>query len=100
MDSDVTGDTVMVGGEERGAPGKLPRDPEGDDRHLHDNTKNAAWGKPGSGDHCHCHHLDFLIGSYPRVCKDALIQKLNICDDTTSRIPEDQVIVDKDLKTI
>ena len=36
MDSDGTGDTVMGGGEERGAPVKLPRDREGDDHHPHE----------------------------------------------------------------
>ena len=89
MDGDGTGDTVMGGGEERGAPGKLPRDREGDDRHPHEHTKKAA-----------CHHVDFLIGSYPRVGKDALIQKIDKLDDTTSRILEDQAIFDNDLKTI
>ena len=96
---DGTGDTVMGGGEERGAPGKLPRDCEGDDRHPHDDNKKA-YGKAGSGDHCHCHHVDFLIGRYPQVGKDALIQKLDKLDDTTSRILEYQAIFDKDPKTI
>ena len=40
------------------------------------------------------------MGSYPRVGKDALIQKLNKLDDTTSRILGDQAIFDNDLKTI
>ena len=44
--------------------------------------------------------MDFLIGSYPRVGKDALIQKIDKLDDTTSRILEDQGIFDNDLKTI
>ena len=60
----------------------------------------AVCGKPGTGDHCHCHHVDLLIRSYPRVGKDALIQRLNMLHDTTSRIPEDQAIFDNDLKTI
>ena len=102
MDGDATGDTVMGGGEERGAPGprKLPRDRAGDDRHPHEDIKKAACGQAGSGDHCHCHHVDFLIGSYPRVGKDALIQEIDKLDDTTSRILEDQAILDNDLKTI
>ena len=100
MDGDATGDTVMGGGEERGAPGKLPRDRAGDDRHPHEDIKKAACGQYGSGDHCHCHHVDFLIGSYPRVGKDALIQKIDKLDNTTSRILEDQAIFDNDLKTI
>ena len=33
MDGDETGNIVMGAGEERGAPRKLPRDCEGDDRH-------------------------------------------------------------------
>ena len=73
MDGDGTGDTVMAGGEEPGAPEKLPRDREGDDRHPHKDTKNAACGNAGSGHHCHCPHVDGLIGSYPRVGKDARI---------------------------
>ena len=98
MDGDGTGDTIMGRGQERGAPGKLPRDREGDDRHHHHDTKKAACGKAGSRDHCHCHHVDFLIVSSPRVGKDALIQKLDMCDDTTSRMPEDHAIFDNDLK--
>ena len=67
MDGDATGDIVVGGGGELGAPGKLPRDCAGDDRHPHEDIKKAACGQAGSGDHCHCHHVDFLIGSYPRV---------------------------------
>ena len=58
MDGDGAGDTAMGGGEEHGAPGNLPGAREGDERHPHGNTKNAACGKAGSGDHCHCHHVD------------------------------------------
>ena len=100
MDGDGIGDTVMGGGEERGAPGKLPRDREGDDRHPHEDIKKAACGQAGSGDNCHCHHVDFVIGSYPRVGKDALNQQTDKLDDTTCRILEDQAIFDNDLKTI
>ena len=100
MDGDGTGDTVMGGGKERGALGKLPQDREADDHHPHKDIKKAACGQAGSGDHCHCHHVDFLIGSYPQVGKDALIQKIDKSDDTTSRILEDQAIFDNDLKTI
>ena len=100
MDGDATGDTVMGGGEERGAPGKLPRDRAGDDRHPHEDIKKAACGQAGSGDHCHSHHVDFLIRSYPRMGKDALIQKIDKLNDTTSRIFEDQAIFDSDLRTI
>ena len=98
----VTGQVthVMGGGEERGAPGKLQRDRVGDDRHSHEDIKKAARGQAGSGDHCHCHYVDFLIRSYPRVGNFALIQKIDKLDDTTSRILEDQAIFDNDLKTI
>ena len=50
---DGTGNTVMGGGEELGAPGKLPRDsrdPVGDNRHPQDDTKEAACGKAGRED--------------------------------------------------
>ena len=94
MDGDGIGDTVMGGGEERGAPGKLPRDREGDDRHPHKDIKKAACGQAGSGDYCHCGHLDFLIGSYPRMGRDGLIQKIDKLDETTSRILQDQAIFD------
>ena len=100
MDGDGTRSTVMCGDQERGAPGKLQRDREGDDRHPHEDTKKAACGQVGNGYHCHCHHVDFLIGSYPRLGKDALIQKIDELDDDTSRILEDQIIFDNDLKTI
>ena len=100
MDGDPIGDTVMGGGEERRAPGKLPPDRAGDDRHPQKDIKKVACGQAGSGDDCHCHHVDFLIGSYPRVGKDALIQKIDKLDDTTSRVLEDQAIFGNDLKTI
>ena len=76
MDGDGIGNTEMGGEEERGAPEKPPqesRDREEDDRHPHEDTKEAACRKTGSGDGSHCRHVDFLIGSYPRVGKDALI---------------------------
>ena len=103
MDDDGTGDTEKGGGEERGDPGKLQPDSpnrEGDDCHPHQDTKEAAGGKAGSEDHCNCRHLDFLIGSYPRMGKDALIQRIDKLEDTTSRISEDQAIFDNDLKTM
>ena len=100
MNGDATGDIVMGGGEEGGAPGKLPRDRAEDNRHPLKDIRKAVCGQAGSGDHCHCHHVDFLIGSYPQVGEDALIQKIDKLDDTTSRILEDQAIFDNDLKTI
>ena len=103
LDGDGIGDTVMHGGEERGAPGRPPRDsrdPEGDDRDPHEDAKEAACGKAGSEDQCHCHHVDFLIGNYPHVGKDALIQRFDKLKDTTSGILEDQAIFDNDMKTI
>ena len=45
-------------------------------------------------------HVDFLIGSYPRVGKDALNQRLERLDDTTSGPLEDQAIFDNNLKAI
>ena len=68
----------------------------GDDRHPHEDIRKAACGQAGSGHHCHCHHVDFLIRSHPRSGKDALIQKI----DTSSRILEDQAIFNNDLETI
>ena len=100
IDDDGTGDTVIGGGEECGAPGRLPRDREGVDRHPDKDIKKAACRQAGSGDHCHCHHVHFLIGSYPRVGKDALIQKIDKLDDTTCRVLEDQAIFDNDLNAI
>ena len=84
MDTDGTGDTLMGGGEERGAPGKLPRDREGNDRNPHEDIKKTACRQAGGGDHCHCHHVDFLIGSYPRLGNDAPIQKIDKLDPLES----------------
>ena len=100
MGCGATGDTVMGGGEERGAPGELPRDREGDDGHPHEDTKKAPCGQAGSGDHCKSHHVDFLMGSYPRGGQDALIQKTDKLDDKISGILQDQAIFDNNLKTI
>ena len=98
-----TCDTVMGGGEERGAPGDPPRDsrdPEGYGCHPHEDAKEVACGDTAGGDHCHCWHVDFLIGSYPQAGKDALIRRIDKRDDTTSGILEEQAIFDKDLKRI
>ena len=103
MDGDGTGDTVMGGGEERGAREKLPRDGrnrEGDDCHPHGDIKEAACGRARSEGHCHCRHVDFVIGSFFRVRKDALIQRIDKFNDTTSGFLDDQDILDNDLMTI
>ena len=59
-----------------------------------------ACGDMASGDHSHCRDVEFLIGSYPRVCKDALAHRIDKLDDTTTGILEDQAIVDNDLRII
>ena len=88
---------------ERGAPGGQPRggrDREEESRHPHENAKEVACGDGAREDHCHCRHVDFLIGSYPRVGKDAIIQRIDKLDDTTGGILEDQAIFDNTLKSI
>ena len=103
MDGEGTGDTMMGGGEERGAPEGPSRDSrerDGDGRHPHEDAKEVVCGDGAREDHCHCPHVDFLIGSYPRVGKDALIQRIDKLDDTTGRILEDQAIFDNALKSI
>ena len=57
MDRDGSGDTVMGGGEERGAPGGPPRDgwdQEGDGQPPHGDAKEVACGDRAREDHCHC----------------------------------------------
>ena len=91
MDSDRTGHSLIGRGEERGAPGSPPqdgRDGEEDGRHTHKDAKEVACGDGAREDHCHCRHVDFLIGSYPRVGKDAIIQRIDKLDDTTGGILE------------
>ena len=100
MDGDGTGNIVMGGGKERGSPEKRPRDRQRDDRHPHKDTRKAACMRAWRGDHCRCHHVNFLIAGYPRVGKNALTQKIHKLHDTTSRILEDQAIFDNDLKII
>ena len=103
MDRDGTGDTVMGGEEERGAPGGPPRDgrdQEGDGWHPHEDAKEVACGDRAREDHCHCRHVDFSIGSYPRMGKDAIIHRIDKLDDTTGRFFEDQAIFDNALKSI
>ena len=103
MDGDRTGDTVMGGGEKRGAPGGPPRDSrdrDRDGRHPHEDAKRVVCRDGAREDHCHCRHVDFLIRSYPRVGKDALIQRIDKLDETTSGILEDQAIFDNVLKSI
>ena len=66
MDGDGTGDTVMGGREERGAPGcplRDGQDREEDGRHPHEDAREVACGDGAREDHCHCRHVDFLIGS-------------------------------------
>ena len=59
-----------------------------------------AGGDGAREDHCHCRHVDFLIGSYPRVGKDAIIQRIDKLDDTTGGLPQDLAIFDNTLKSI
>ena len=59
-----------------------------------------AGGDGAREDHCHCRHVDFLIGSYPRVGKDAIIQRIGELDDNADGILEDQAIFDNTLKSI
>ena len=76
MDGDATGDTVMGEGEERGTPGgsrRDGRDREEDGRHPHEDTKEVACEDGARENHCHCRHVDFLIGSYPRPGEDFII---------------------------
>ena len=76
LDGDGTDDTVMGGGEERGALGGPPRDGrdrEGDGRHPREDAREVACRDGTREDHCDCRRVDFLIGSYPRVGKDAII---------------------------
>ena len=99
MDSDGTGDTVMDGGEERGAPGDPPSDSrefEEDGGHHHKDNIEVACGQTAREDNCNCRHMHFLIGSYPRVG----IQRIDKLDDATSGILGDQAVFDKDLKTL
>ena len=102
-DGDGTGDTVMGEGQERGAPGGPLRDGgdrEEDGRHPHEDAKEVACRDGAREDHCHCRHVDFLVGSYPWSGKDAIIQKIDKFDDTTGGILEDQAIFDNTLKSI
>ena len=103
MDGDGAVNTVKGGGEEREAPGGPPRDGrnrEGDVRHPHEDAKEVACGDGAREDRCHCRHVDFLIRSYPRFGKDAIIQRIDKLDDTTGGILEDQRIFDNTLKSI
>ena len=59
-----------------------------------------ACGDGAREDHCHCRHLDFFIGSFARLGKDAGIQRIYKLQDTTGGILEDQAIFDNDLKSI
>ena len=73
-----------------GFAGPLPLLCEGDGRHPQEKAKEVACGDGAREDHCHCRHVDFLIGSYPRVSKDTIIQRIDKWDDTTDGFLEDQ----------
>ena len=103
MDGEGTGSTVLGREEERRAPGDTPRDGRdqvGDGPHPHEEARELGCGDRPCEDCCHCRHVDFLIGSYARVYKDAPIQEIDKLDDTTGGIPEDQAIFDNDMKSI
>ena len=103
MEGDGTGDTVMGAGEKRGDPGGPPpdgRDQDGDGRHPFEDAKEVACGDGGREDHCHCRHVDFVIGSHSRMGKDAIIQGIDKLEDTSGGILEDQAIFDSALKSI
>ena len=50
-------------------------------------------------DHCHCRLVDFLMGRYSRLGKDAITQRIDKVDDTTGGINENQAIFYNALKS-
>ena len=97
MDGDGTGDTVMGQGIKREAPPDLPRvsqDREGDGCLHREDSKEVVCGDTACADHCHCQQMDFISGIYPRIGKDALIQRIDTLDNTTSGIFDNQTILD------
>ena len=73
---------------------------EEDGRHPDEDAKEVACGDGAREDHCHCRYVDFLIGSYFRVGKGAIIQRMDKFEDTTGGVLEDQANFDNTLKSI
>ena len=74
------GDTEMGAPEERRVaidPAWASRYFEGDGCHSEEDAEGAECCGMESGGRYHCRHIDFLIGTYPKVLKGAIVQGIN-----------------------
>ena len=56
---------------------------------------------------CHCEHVSFLIGKYPKIGKDVILERLDRptdqwyeCDETAAGILDDQTKLEKDVAVL
>ena len=68
------------------------RDSMGDTPMAEESEAPGTVGCAGSGGkhvECHCEHVSFLIGKYPRMGMDAIVQHLNRLDNAKDSLEED-----------
>ena len=91
MNGDGTGNTVVGLGEERGAPGKLPRDCEGDKGSVRESCEWRSLPLPS----CGLPHHEFSPAGQRCPFLEA-----GTLEDTNARILRNQATFDNDLKTM
>ena len=68
------------------------RDSMGDTPMAEESEAPGTVGCAGSGGkhvECHCEHVSFLIGKYPKMGKDAIVQRLDRLDNAKGGLEED-----------
>ena len=68
------------------------RDSMGDTPMAEDSEAPGTMGCAGSGGkhvECHCEHVSFLIGKYPKMGMDAIVQHLDCLDNAMDGLEED-----------
>ena len=69
-----------------------PRDSMGDTPMAEESEAPATAGRAGSGGKhaaCHCEHVSFLMGKYPKMGMDAIVHRLDSLDNAKDGLEED-----------
>ena len=69
-----------------------PRDSMGDTPMAEESEAPGTAGRAGSGGKhaaCHCEHVSFLVGKYPKMGMDAIVDRLDSLDNAKDGLDED-----------
>ena len=87
-----------------------PRDSIGDTPMAEESEAPGTAGRAGSGGRhaeCHCEHVSFLMGKYPKMGMDAIVHRLDRLDNAkdgleedVARILHDQSAAEKDMEEL